>query len=151
MSKGVSNLEDHVGYWLRFVSNAVSGAFGEKLAAKDVSVAEWVVMRELLGRPGMAPSELAERLNMTRGAITKIVDRLGAKGLAERSSEGSDRRYQALTLTAAGKRLVPALAALADKNDAEFFGHLSAAQRNQLIAMMRDIVQRRGLAAIPTD
>ena len=42
-----SDLETHLGYWLRFVSNHVSHAFSLKLQARDVTVAEWVVLREL--------------------------------------------------------------------------------------------------------
>ncbi len=47
----VSTLEAHLGYWLRYVSNHVSHAFALKVAAHGVSVAEWVVMRELTARP----------------------------------------------------------------------------------------------------
>ena len=43
----VSDLTDHLGYWLRFVSNHVSQAFASRVAAHGVSVAEWVLMRQL--------------------------------------------------------------------------------------------------------
>ena len=43
----LSSLESHLGYWLRYVSNHVSHAFSLKLAARGVTVAEWVVLREL--------------------------------------------------------------------------------------------------------
>ena len=43
----ISNLEKHLGYWLRCLSNFVSGGFAGKLAARDVSVAQWVVLRTL--------------------------------------------------------------------------------------------------------
>jgi hypothetical protein len=41
-----SSLESHLGYWLRYVSNHVSHAFALKLAALEVTAAEWVVLRE---------------------------------------------------------------------------------------------------------
>src|SRR5690242_14690363 len=111
-------LESHLGYWLRFVSNSVSGAFAEKLAAQDVSVAEWVVLRLIHGDASMPASAIAEATGMTRGAISKIVDRLETRGLAERKPMPQDGRAQILKLTAKGARLVPVLAALADRNDA---------------------------------
>ncbi|MEJ1970453.1 MAG: MarR family transcriptional regulator [Rhizomicrobium sp.] len=144
-------LEDHLGYWLRFVSNHVSHAFARKLLARGATVAEWVFLRELYGLGGAAPSALAERMGMTRGAISKLADRLAARGLITRRSETSDRRYQALALTAAGRALVPALAALADRNDDEFFGHLPAKTRAALAAAMKAVVRRHDLKEIPID
>lgn len=145
----VSPLEAHLGFWLRYVSNQVTLAFQSKLAALEVSVAEWVVLRELFDRDTLAPSELAERIGLTRGAVSKIADRLEAKALVARGAGGQDRRWQTLALTAAGRRLVPRLAALADRNDAEFFGHLAPEERARVEAAMRGIVQRHGLRAVP--
>lgn len=145
-----SPLEAHLGYWLRYVSNHVSHAFGQRLAARGVTVAEWVVMRELADRAA-APSALAASLGLTRGAISKLADRLVAKGLAVRTADEGDRRFQSLSLTAAGRALVPELAALADENDAAFFGHLSGEERAAIEAAMREIVRRKGLKGVPTD
>ncbi len=145
-----SPLEAHLGYWLRHVSNHVSHAFAQRLAAKGVTVAEWVVLRELADGAA-APSALAARLGLTRGAISKLADRLEAKGLAERTADADDGRFQSLSPTAAGRALVPALAALADENDAAFFGHLSAEERATIEAAMREIVRRKGLKGVPTD
>lgn len=147
----VSALEDHLGYWLRFVSNHVSHAFQTKVEALGVTVAEWVALRELFDAGEVAPSELAERLGMSRGAISKLVDRLIAKGLVERSDEGPDRRYRSARITSAGKKLVPRLARLADGNDIEFFGHLDPGRRQQLAETLREIVRRHDLKNLPTD
>lgn len=147
----VSNLEDHLGYWLRYVSNQVSQAFARKVLARDVTVAEWVMLRVLFEHDALAPSVLAERLGMTRGAISKLGDRLVAKGLITRTADKNDRRFQELAITAAGRALAPELAALADQNDAEFFSHLTAADRTAIVRIMQDIVRRRGLRTLPVD
>lgn len=145
----VSPLEAHAGYWLRFVSNHASHAFSRKVAARGVTVAEWVVLRELFDTGSAAPSHLAGRLGMTRGAITKLADRLIAKAMLLRRRDRDDGRAQTLTLTGKGRALVPELAALADRNDAEFFGHLTAAERQWLERMMKEIVRRHALRAVP--
>jgi DNA-binding MarR family transcriptional regulator len=150
-SAAVSPLEAHLGYWLRFVSNQVSHAFSLKLNACDVTVAEWVVLRELYECESMAPSALAEKIGMTRGAISKLADRLAAKALISKTADDVDRRYQSLALAARGRGLVPKLAALADRNDAEFFGHLTSAERDRIVSVMRDIVRRHGLNTVPVD
>ena len=145
-----SALHSHLGYWLRFVSNQVSQSFSDKLRAQDVSVAEWVVMRELYDGE-RAPSALAERIAITRGAVTKIADRLIAKTLVTRTASREDARSQMLALTRQGRALVPKLAAIADRNDAEFFGHLSPRERATIEDAMKDIVRRLGLKQSPVD
>lgn len=147
----LSALDAHLGYWLRFVSNHVSHAFSLKLAARSVTVAEWVVLRELYESDETIPSALAEKIGMTRGAISKLADRLVDKSLIKRTENTDDRRYQTLSLTLVARRLVPELAALADQNDAEFFDILTSIERKTIQTAMRKIVNRRGLRAVPVD
>lgn len=147
----VSPLTAHLGYWLRFVSNQVSHAFSLRLAARGVTVAEWVVLRTLFDQDETVPSALAEALGMTRGAVSKLADRLAGKGLLTQTVNADDRRYQALALTGQGRALVPDLAALADANDAAFFGHLAPEDRARIEDAMKDIVRRHGLQSVPTE
>jgi DNA-binding MarR family transcriptional regulator len=146
---GVSELEKHMGYWLRFVSNHVSHAFMQKVEAKGVTVAEWAVMREMLKAGPVNPSQLAERLGMTRGAISKLVERLCVKALAERTTPDGDRRFQSVALTTKGEKLVPVLARLADENDQEFFGHLPGDEQASLVRLLKDVVYRHGWKDVP--
>lgn len=148
-SPPISPLEAHLGYWLRFVSNHVSLAFAQKLEGHAVTVAEWVVLRELYDRDVAAPSDLADQLGLTRGAISKLVERLVEKGFIDRTADTSDKRFQALRLTSTGRALVPKLSALADTNDAEFFGHLAAKDRALIEKLMRDIIKHHELRSVP--
>ena len=149
--KEVAALDSHLGYWLRFVSNHVSQAFAQKVAAEGASVAEWVLMRVLFDAEAMAPSRLADEIGMTRGGITKIANRLVAKGLLVREASPEDGRAQTLALSPAGRRLVPRLAALADKNEEQFFADLPQRERAQLERILRTIVERRKLKAVPVE
>lgn len=146
-----SDLTSHLGYWLRYVSNHVSHSFARKLAAKDVTVAEWALMRTLYTKDQLAPSAIAADMGMTRGAITKLADRLIAKGLLLRAANPEDGRAQTLALTRSARKLVPELAALADRNDAEFFDHLTLEERSMLERLLKEIVARRGLTTMPID
>ena len=147
----VSDLKKHVGFWLRFVSNHVSHAFARKLLASGVTVAEWVVMREMFDDEEPSPGVLAERIGMTRGGVSKLVDRLLAKKFVTRQERSDDRRFQSIALTVAGQRLVPQLATLADQNDDEFFHPLSSGERAALIATMKKLVEAHGLQTLPTE
>ena len=147
----VSALDAHLGYWLRAVSNHVSHAFKCKVEAHGVTVAEWVVLRALYDVDAIKPSELANKLGLTRGAISKLVDRLVLKELVFVRDDRSDGRAQPLRLRSAGRALVPTLAALADQNDEETFCHLSAEQRTVLSETLALLVARLGLRGSPTE
>jgi DNA-binding MarR family transcriptional regulator len=150
-STQISDLTDHLGFWLRLVSNHVSQAFAAKVASRGVTVAEWVVLRALYGREPMAPSRLAGEMGMTRGAITKLADRLIAKSLIVRRARPDDGRAQTLALTAKGKALVPDLATLADRNDGAFFRALSVADRKRLEHLLRKLAERGRMTGLPID
>ncbi len=146
-----SNLQSHIGFWLRYVSNHVSYAFAQKLQSSGVTVAEWVILREMFDREGTAPSDLAEITGLTRGAVSKLADRLIAKHLIVRTYAKDDRRYQTLALTPAARNLVPTLARRADENDEEFFAALSPKQRKRLVTTLRKLVEANHLSTLPTE
>ncbi len=146
-----SPLDTHLGFWLRLVSNHVSHAFQRKVEAHGVTVAEWVVLRQLLALGEVAPSRLAEEMGITRGGVSKLVERLRAKKLLTRTAEKEDKRFQRVALTPAGRKLVPVLAELADLNDAEFFGFLTPEQQKAVREVMSAIAARHGLKAMPVD
>lgn len=147
----VSDLTAHLGFWLRTVSNHVSHSFAGKLAGAGVTVAEWVMMRALYGKDPTPPSRLADEIRLTRGAVTKLADRLIGKSLIVRKADRDDGRSQTLALTPRGARLVPELAALADQNDAEFFGCLTGAERKELERLLKELVQHGQMTAVPIE
>lgn len=147
----ISELTDHTGYWLRMVSNAVSQEFARKIAAEDVTVAEWALMRTLFDGEALLPSVLAEKMGLTKGAVSKLSDRLLAKGLISRLASKDDKRAHSLSLTEAGAAKVPVLAAIADRNDAEFFGALSHEEHGRFLQTLLTLASRSGGAAVPID
>jgi DNA-binding MarR family transcriptional regulator len=150
-SPPVSELTAHLGFWLRLVSNHASQAFASKLAGRDVTVAEWVTLRTLYEKDPTPPSRLAEEMGMTRGAITRLADRLIAKGFIVRTADPDDGRAQTLALTPRGADLTPDLAVLADLNDAEFFHSLSGDERATLECLLRRLADHGRMTALPIE
>jgi DNA-binding MarR family transcriptional regulator len=109
------------------------------------------VMRDMFDEEETSPGVVAERIGMTRGGVSKLVHRLLGKELVTRQERSDDRRFQSIALTAAGRRLLPRLAALADQNDEEFFHPLSARERAALVAAMKKLVEAHGLHTLPTE
>jgi MarR family transcriptional regulator, transcriptional regulator for hemolysin len=149
----VSDLKAHIGFWMRVVSNHVSHAFARKLEASGVTVAEWVVLREMYGsREGItSPSAVADLTGLTRGAVSKLISRLLEKRLVTRRESTRDRRYQDIALTKAAIALVPKLAKLADENDSEFFSVLSTTERATLKEILEQIVALHKLTKMAID
>ncbi len=110
------------------------------LAEHELSLGEFDVLSALrrTGSPfTLRPSELADRLMVTRAGMTGRVDKLEAQGFVERRRDPDDRRSEPITLTKAGRRLFDA--ALVDYLAAEeqLFAGLSEAQRRQLDSLLR--------------
>lgn len=79
----------------------------ECLEPHGLAFAEYSVLRILQAEPRrrLSPSRLAERIVLTTGAITKLVDRLESAGLVERQRDEKDGRGVQVQLTTAGNRL----------------------------------------------
>jgi DNA-binding MarR family transcriptional regulator len=142
-----SPLDQHAGYWLRCLSNLVSSTFAEKLAQRDISVAQWVVLRTLYDKRDVTLNEAAKEVGVDKSTLSRMVERLVQKGLMIRAV-GSDRRSIGLTLTPASRKLVPLLARLADENDERFFHNLSAKERSAFLATIKKLLAANGWEAI---
>ncbi len=108
-------------------------------------------MRAMYDADYINPSEIAARIGMTRGAISKIVERLAQDGFVVRREREGDRRYQAIALTTRGRRLVPILAKLADENDAACFAPLTSLERTSLLFSLKKLVSAHNLNEVPTE
>jgi DNA-binding MarR family transcriptional regulator len=147
-----SKLTDHVGYWMRLVSNNVSYSFARKLDASGVTVAEWVILREMYSKSDTtSPSEIAGITNLSRGAISKLVTRLLDKKLVTRKESTGDRRYQDIELTGQGRALVPKLVKLADQNDEAFFSCLPAQDRRELKDLLQRVAAHHQIKTVPIE
>lgn len=141
----VSTPEDHLGYWLRYVSNNVAYSFSKKLEASNVTVAEWIILRQMYETGETSPGVVAVNIGLTKGAISKLIGRLFKKGLVAIEESKKDRRFQEIKLTNKGERLVPQLAQIADQIDEYFFGNLPARKRDSLINFLKNLVKTHRL------
>lgn len=75
----------------------------------NITVDQWLVLKNLYEHPEMKQNELAELLAKDNPTFTRIVDLLCSKGLAERKANPTDRRSFIVILTPAGKKKVEQL------------------------------------------
>jgi DNA-binding MarR family transcriptional regulator len=151
MAEAASDLERHLGYWLRFVSNHVSDAFRDRIAEHDVTVAEWVALRSLHDEVSCTLGALADRMGLDGGVTSRLVERLVRKELASRKVDAKDRRAVTLALTPKARRLIPKLAREADRNDERFFGPLGETDKENLRRILIELVRVHGLTEKPIE
>ena len=141
-----------IGGWLRSVSNKASHSFTRKLERSGVTVAEWVILRMMHEcGPTVSPSQIAQKTGLTRGAVSKLVERVTKKDLVTRVVSNTDRRYQEIKLTPKAKRLVPKLTKLAQENDEEFFSCLTPSEQKTLVRLLKKVAKENQVHEIPTD
>jgi DNA-binding MarR family transcriptional regulator len=128
-------------YALRIMSNYASQDLAKRLAPKGLTVAEFNTLGTFNGESA-APSQLANTMGISRGAITKMVDRLIKKSLVKRKKSKQDGYLQNLALTPKGEALMPELLKLSDQSVAEIFKWLIVEDRAHLDRIMMELVRR---------
>lgn len=128
------------------VSAAVVTGFLEK--PRKYAVDDSLYMREvhflvaLSSKELPTMSDMANKLNVTQGAVTQMVTRLEKKGYVIRSKSSLDRRITTLSLTEKGRELCEQHIAYDRKeysNTSEKLGEYSDEQLQELICYERKI------------
>lgn len=126
---------------LRQLSNYLSQSFSRSLADSGLNPPEWLALRLIHEAGQIAPSQLAEGMATSRGAASKLTEKLVRRGLAQRTQSEDDRRGHALRLTEDGARLAVVLFDLALSLDTTFFDPLGHEDRHHLHGMLTRLVR----------
>jgi DNA-binding MarR family transcriptional regulator len=85
----------------------LDASFNEALKSFGVSFTQYSALRILGGEPeGLASSAIGDRMVTRDSDVTRLVDRLAARGLVERYRDTKDRRIVRVRLTPAGTELL---------------------------------------------
>jgi DNA-binding MarR family transcriptional regulator len=96
------------------------------------------------GEQGLPTLAIARRMLEQTPGITRLIDRLEAKGWVERERQRDDRRLVLCRITPAGLELLAGLDAPVQQADSELLGMLEEAERRQLICLLDRIRQGLG-------
>ena len=117
-------------------------AFTAHLKPLDLSLSQYELLANLLAhRAPLTQQELADRLFVTKGNITGLLQRLEERALVERRTDPEDRRKNHVSLTATGEALAQRAVSLQHELVAEVFGELDEAEVTQLRALLRKVRQ----------
>lgn len=136
---GIGAIGDILGFHIRLAHGAVYRHFMDSfehlgLTQKQVSVL-WLVA----DHPGIAQTELAQRLQMDRATVMAIVNRLQARDFLERGESTKDRRRQTLTLRPAGKAALAHARTAITEHENWLKSRFNKRELKQLIALLTRI------------
>ena len=97
--------EDSVGHLMKRVLGALTQEIDKRLEPEGLTHAQWKPLFMLRKSGGASVAEMARDLQIDPGAMTRMLDRLEAKGLCRRARSTDDRRVVNLELTPEGQRL----------------------------------------------
>jgi MarR family transcriptional regulator, organic hydroperoxide resistance regulator len=134
--------------YFRFIrlQQRVFGEMAQTLKPTGLSIPQFDVLSTLTEQQGLSQSDLAQRLYVTKGNVSGLIDRLVEAGYVERRSAPGDRRSNALFLTPDGEKIAQDGIRLQRAFVAETLGKLNAQDLKHLdgiISSWRDAVKRR--------
>lgn len=88
-------------------------------------------------RDGVIQQQLSADMGIDPSAMVKLINELEEAGLAERRRRPGDRRAWEVAITPKGRRTLERARSLAAAVEDEVLGGLSAGDRRQLIALLR--------------
>ncbi len=137
-----TELDPHREAWIAIAQThaAITGRLQEALTAAEMPPLPWFEVLATLDRAPeqrLKMGELAEALVITRGGLTKLVDRLIKAGLLERTFCETDRRVSYATLLPAGVELLGEMRPIVrGELDVAFTANLSVEEADELRATM---------------
>lgn len=138
---------DPLRVYFRFVRlhRRVFAAIAGELKRIGLSIPQFDLVSTLTEREGLTQQELAQRLYVTKGNVSGLVDRLVEAGLVERRAILGDRRSHALHLTESGRALAERGIAMQQDYVRRTLGRLPArdlAELERIVLAWRDEARR---------
>jgi DNA-binding MarR family transcriptional regulator len=112
-----------------------------ELAELEISGAQYVILSLLAQGGADSATQLCKDITYDGGAMTRMIDRLEAKGLIIRRRCPEDRRLNKLALTEAGREAIPKLRACSVRILNHFLRGFSKADARQLESLLTRMLE----------
>lgn len=133
-------IEESIGYLIKQAQMALQRTIDGKMATLDLTAMQWRPLMLLAYGKARTAAELSRCSDVETSTMTRMLDRLEAKGLLTRTRSDSDRRIIFIELTDEGRRLAADVPYLI----AESFNHhlrgFSQPELDTMKALLRRIV-----------
>ena len=134
------NPDESAAYLMRRILACMGGEVDRALEPRGLTHAQWVPLLKLHLGYASTVAELARECTQDTGAMTRLLDRLEAKGLVQRVRSSQDRRVVNLALTEAGREIVKDIPAVLCEVQNDFLQGLSVEEWQQLKGLLRRVL-----------
>ncbi|MFM0085238.1 MarR family transcriptional regulator [Paraburkholderia sediminicola] len=107
------SLMQSVGFLLAKARNLITADMDTALEDLDITGPQMGILLAMQRGLASTPFELSKMLSVDTGLMTRMLDKLGTKGLLERSRSVDDRRVVNLALTKKGEEIAAEIPAIA--------------------------------------
>ena len=101
--------QESIGFLMRRIVHEVSGQIERQFDSCGLTNAQWLPLYKLHLGSASTVAELARECQLDTGGMTRLLDRLEAKGLVRRERSSEDRRVVNLELTDEGREAARAV------------------------------------------
>jgi DNA-binding MarR family transcriptional regulator len=98
-------LENNISYLTRVVRSVAQQSASDHLGKFELLGGQLTALALIAATEGLSQNDLAQAMQMTKSQMTVLVQDLVVRDIIDRTPSATDRRYNALTLTAKGARL----------------------------------------------
>ncbi|HSV83316.1 MAG TPA: MarR family transcriptional regulator [Ramlibacter sp.] len=134
------NPDESAAYLMRRILTCMAGEADRALEPRGLTHAQWVPLLKLHLGQASTVAELARECSQDAGAMTRLLDRLEAKGLLRRVRSSQDRRVVNLELTEAGREIAKDIPAVLCAVQNDFLQGLSVQEWQQLKGLLRRVL-----------
>jgi len=132
--------DESAAYLMRQIVSLVGAEVDKALEPAGLTSAQWVPLLKLHMGHASTVAELARECKLDTGAMTRLLDRLEAKGLIARVRSSEDRRVVNLELTPEGLETAKGIPPVLCKVQNAFLEGFSVAEWQQLKDLLRRVL-----------
>ena len=132
--------DESAAYLMRRILTCMAAEVDQALEPRGLTHAQWVPLFKLYHGDASTVAELARECQLDGGAMTRLLDRMEAKGLVARVRSSEDRRVVNLELTKEGREAARQIPAVLCKVQNAFLRGLSVEEWQQLKELLRRIL-----------
>ncbi|HDS31186.1 MAG TPA: MarR family transcriptional regulator [Firmicutes bacterium] len=122
---------------LRRVNNRVAAVLG-------ATQQQWAILNILneAGPNGLPLSDIGAHLDVTKGNVTGLIDRMERDELTKRKGDTTDRRVVLASITPRGKKVLNEIKPIRDEITKRIFQGFSAKDKKEFVAYLDRLVER---------
>lgn len=140
-------IEDSVGHLVRLLIGSMNRSIDSRMQAHDLTALQWKPLLMLKFGIADTAAELARKNCSDTGAMTRMLDRLEAKGLVARTRSKHDRRVVHLELTEEGRKAADQVPYCLSEVLNEHLSGFKQEEFKQLLVLLRRMIENGTHAA----